>query len=596
MNFGERGRVQVLTACMAGLLCSLAPPSLPAIAWQQSAPVEEFLTTSGEVGVHGGRLVVDERTEPKTLNPVTYVDSTSREVIRRMNADLIHINCQSQQSEPSLAKSWKVSADGRRYTLELRRGVRFSDGYPFNADDVVFSFRVYLDEKLHAPQRDLLAVGGKPVQVQKLDPYTIEIALAQPSAAAERIFDSVAILPRHLLEAEYQQGNLSSAWNLQTPRDRIAGLGPFRLKAYFPGQRLVLERNPFYWKMDRKGNRLPYLDEIDFLFAGNPDTQMMRFEAGESDVIGGISPENFFALEPKQQERGYHLYNLGPGLEYDFLFFNQNELPSGASAELVRRRRWFQDVKFRQAVSLAIDRESVVRLVYRGLAAPLWSHVTPGNRLWIDLSLAKPPRAPAQARSLLAAAGFRWNQDGGLADSDGQGVEFSIIVSAANALRTQISTILQSDLAQLGMTVHVVPLESRSLVDRVFKTFDYDACILGLISGDADPNPEMNVWLVDGSMHLWTLVPHQAQPWETEIDRLMRRQAITLNRQTRKQLYDRVQQLVQEDLPIICIVSPDVLVGGKCGLGNFTPTILGDNTFCNADRLFWRNARGSKPR
>src|SRR5262249_35830273 len=150
-------------------------------------------------GQRGDHLIISLRSEPKTLNPVTSVDGSSREVIAQMTGDLIHINRASQATEPALAKSWKISPDGLRYTLQLRKGLKFSDGHQVDADDVVFSFKVYLDEKLNSPQRDLLIVGNKPITVHRVDAYTVTFELAQPYAAAERLFDSVAILPRHLL-------------------------------------------------------------------------------------------------------------------------------------------------------------------------------------------------------------------------------------------------------------------------------------------------------------------------------------------------------------------------------------------------------------
>jgi peptide/nickel transport system substrate-binding protein len=577
--------------CMVAVLASWALRFAPPTAASGGQSLEE----SGGLGRYGGRLTVAERTEPKTLNPVTAVDLASQDVIRRMNADLVHINRASQRTEPALARSWAVSPDGRIYTITLRRGVQFSDGYPLTADDVAFSFRVYLDPKLHAAQRDMLVIGGKPIQVREAGPYTVKFELAQPYAAAERLFDNVFILPRHLLEAAYRQGKLQEAWSTGAPPRQIAGLGAFRLKSYVPGERLALERNPYYWKVDRRGTRLPYLNEIDFIFAATEEVQALRFEAGEIDVISGLSPLDFPALAARQQAGGYRLYDVGPGLEYDFLFFNLNHLPSGVLAGTRRKRGWFQSLKFRQAISAAIDRAAVVRLVYRGLATPLWSNVTPGNKLWMDSSLPKPPYSLARARRLLESAGFHWDREGNLQDEHGATVQFSIITSAGNPLRAQIATILQSDLARLGMNVHVVPLEFHSVVDRVFKTHDYDACLLGLISGDTDPNPEMNVWLSNGTMHLWNLGEHRpGTPWEAEIDRLMRKQEITLDFPERKRLYDRVQLLVQQNLPLICIVSPDILVGAKTALGNFSPAILGDSILWNADELFWGN--GERPK
>ena len=274
----------------------------------------ERMIADGTPGQVGGRLVVALRSEPKTLNPVLAVDDPSRDVIRCVTADLIHINRGSLKTEPSLAKSWNISPDGRQYTLHLRRGLRFSDGEPFNANDVVFSFQVYLDEKIDSPQRDLLIVGGKPIAVVKLDEYTVRFELAQPYAAAERLFDGVAILPRHLLEASYRAGQFSDAWNLSIPANQFAGLGPFRLKEYVPGQHVVLERNPYYWKADHAGNQLPYLNEVMFLFVSSEDAQVIRFGSGETDVLSRFSAENFAVLQKQQATKGYHLDDLGPGL------------------------------------------------------------------------------------------------------------------------------------------------------------------------------------------------------------------------------------------------------------------------------------------
>ncbi|MGH9792230.1 MAG: ABC transporter substrate-binding protein, partial [Candidatus Acidiferrales bacterium] len=258
-----------------------------AVAGAQGQPLEtgeELLVSRAAQGQHGGRLVVALRSEPRTLNPVLAADSPSREVIRRMMADLVHINRASQQTEPALAKSWRASKDGLRYTLKLRRGLRFSDGQPLTADDVVLTFQVYLDEKVHSPQRDLLLVGGKPIVVRKVDAQTVVFELSQPYAPAERLFDSIAILPRHLLKTVFDEGKFAQAWGLNVPVHQIAGMGPFRLKEYAAGQRIVLERNPYYWKVDQQSRRLPYLDEIVFLIVPNEDAQVIRFQAAETDV------------------------------------------------------------------------------------------------------------------------------------------------------------------------------------------------------------------------------------------------------------------------------------------------------------------------
>lgn len=545
------------------------------------------MVTDNPPGNAGGQIVVALRSDPKTLNPALAADVPSRDIIYCMNADLIHINRETQKTESALAKSWSVSHDGRTYTLQLRRGVRFSDGKPFNADDVIFTFQVYLDEKIHSPQRDLLIVGGKPISVRKIGDYTVRFELAQPYAAAERLFDGLPILPKHLLENAYNNSSFSKSWSISMSPGEFAGLGPFRLKEYVPGQRLVLERNPYYWKVDAQGNQLPYLSEIVFLFVPSEDAQVIRFQAGDTDILSSFSAQNFAVLARDQAAKGYRLLDVGPGLEYNFLFFNLNDLAAKNLPQISRKQVWFQDVRFRQAVSAAIDRDGIVRLVYGGRATPLWSQVTPGNKLWVDSALPHPVRSLNHARDLLKSAGFSWKSDGTLVDSQYNPVEFSILTSSSNTERMKIATIVQDDLSRLGMSVHVVSLDFGAMVDRLLNSFDYEAAIMGLASGDTDPTAEMNVWVSTGGTHLWHLNETKpATPWEADMDRLMNQQLITLNYKTRKRLYDQVQQIVALNLPVICLASPDILVGAKDRIGNFHPAILDPYALWNVEELY----------
>jgi peptide/nickel transport system substrate-binding protein len=582
----------VATLLFACGLCFAAPAPQPA---QRG---EEALLTDNQVGQYGGTLVVAQRSEPKTLNPVIAAEAPSREVLGRLTADLIHINRASQQTEPALAKSWTLSKDGRTFTVKLRHGLHFSDGQPFDADDVIFSFQLYLDEKNNSPQRDLLVVGGKPITVRKIDSYTVRFTLAQPYAAAERIFDSLAMMPRHLLQNLYQQGKFAQTWTLTTPPAEIAGMGPFRLKQYVPGQKIVLERNPYYWKTDRNHNRLPYLDELAFLFVGNEDAQVIRFQAGETDIISRMSAENYALLSKESANRGTGLFDLGPSLEYNFLVFNLNDLSSKKLPGIAAKQAWFQNLKFRQAVSAAIDRDAIVKLVYAGRGAALWGNVSPSNKFWVDQALPHPPRSIDRARELLKSAGFSWHGDGSLIDPKGQPVEFSIITSSSNTQRSKMATIIQDDLGKLGMNVHVVPLEFRGVVDRVFQSYDYEASIMGLGGGDADPNPEMNVWLSNGATHLWHLGESKpATDWEAQIDQLMQKQMVTLKYKDRKHLYDQVQEIIAANAPFVFLATPNIVVGARKSLANFKPAILDPNTLWNVEELYYSSGThaGGKP-
>jgi len=566
---------------------------LPFLSGAQAAAQEDLLHTTSEPGIRGGKLVIAQRSEPRTFNPVVAIDQNALGVNARMQADLIHINRATQKTEPALAKSWTISKDGTVFTLKLRRGLRFSDGQAFNADDVLFSFQLYLDEKVHSSQRDLLIIGGKSTKVEKLDAYTVRFTFPSPYSAAERVFDGLAILPRHLLEKDYQDGKIGQDWTLNTPPAQIAGLGAFRLKQVVPGDRIVLERNPYYWKIDAKGQRLPYLDELTFVVVPTQDAQVIRFQAGDSQIISGLSADNYAALEAEQKTRHFKLYDAGPGLEYNFLMFNLNDDTEGRLPEVSRKQKWFRDTRFRQAVSAAIDRAGIVRLVYRNRGVALATHVSPGNKAWFNSSIPVPVRSLPHARELLKAAGFSWKGDNTLVDSGGQPVEFTILVSSSNTQRGQMATLVQDDLKAIGIAAHVVPLEVRSANDRVLNSHDYDAIVMGLVSGDADPTPDMNILISNGQTHLWHLGQKApATLWEAELDQLMQKQLVTLNYQQRKKIYDRVQEILAQQLPMVYLATPNILVGAQENLGNFHPAIIEQYTFWNAEELFWHTPAG----
>jgi peptide/nickel transport system substrate-binding protein len=526
-----------------------------------------------ETPATGGILRVAQRAEPKTWNPVTAIDAPSREVLRRIHADLITINRQTQRTAPALAESWKVSKDGRIYDLQLRAGVKFSDGHPFTADDVAFTFAVHLDEKVASPQRDLLLMDGKPIAVRVRDPRHVTFELPQPYAAAERLFDSIAILPKHKLEVAFKSGALRQSWTLATPPSEIAGLGPFRIREYKPGEAVRLERNPYYWRA--AAEKQPYLDGIEFRFLPDEDTQLANFVAGRLDLLNRLQPKAIQYLE----SRNVAVTDLGPSLEYNFVCFNLS--PGSKLAK--------QQPELRRALSAAVDRRAMAKLVYQDRATPIWGPVTPGNKLWyFEVEPAKPNHDIAAARTILAKAGFRWNTQGQLLDRDtGAPVTFSILVSASSAERIQMANLVAADWKELGVAAQIVTLEFRSLLDRVMNTRQFDAVLLGLGGGDADPNADLNVWLSSGAMHLWN--PNQKQPatpWEAEIDNLMRRQLTTVAPAARRKLYQQALSILARELPMIFLVSPNIVTAQNGGIGNFKPAALDHYTLWNAGELY----------
>ena len=318
---------------------------------------------------------------------------------------------------------------------------------------------------------------------------------------------------------------------------------------------------------------------------------MSRFQAGDTHLVARLAGDQFAALE-RGAGRGYTMWNAGAGLEHTFLFFNLNDVDAGVLPAVAARQQWFRDVRFRRALSLAVDRQAIVRLAYRGRATALWGPTPPGYGAWVNAAIPTPARSIDAAQRLLAEAGFRRGKGGALEDAAGTPVTFSIATNTSNPQRVRIASLIQEDLAALGIAVQVASLEFRALIDRLTRSFDYDTAILSLGGSDADPNTEMNVWLSSGSNHLWH--PGQATPgtaWEREIDSLMRRQVSLLDRAARKRAFDRVQAIVAEQVPLIPLASPQILGAARTGLGNVRPSAIEPHVLWNADELFWETPR-----
>ncbi len=541
-------------------------------------------------GRWGGELTVSQRAEPRTFNPVTAMDNPSRELIRLFLSDLVHINRETLRTEPALADSWQVAPGGRSLTVRLRDGVTFSDGVPVTADDVLFSFQVYADAKVGSPQRDLLLAGGQPVAVTALDRRRVRFTFAEPYGPAERLLDSVFILPRHKLEAAYRGGKLTSVWGMATAPEELAGTGPFRLVRYTSGDRAVFERNPRYWKAGAGGRRLPFLDRVTIKFVADAETEVLRFRSGSLDMLTRIPAASFARLKEEMEPSRFAFHDAGPSLEYHFLFFNQNTSGS-LPEELRKKQKWFRDAAFRRAVSAGVDREAIRRLAFSNRAVSIWQPVSPARQGWFRPESARPAFSSAQARQLLAAAGYRWNAAGDLLDGEGTAVAFTVAANAANAEHRRMATLLEQDLRELGIRAQVAQLEFRSLVDRILRTRDYDAAIMALAAGDADPGAEMSVWLSSGQSHFWNLNPARLEPWELELDDLMRRQMSTVDQDKRRTLYWRVQEIAERQMPLICLAAPNLLTAARAGLRNVRRNLLPPYALANVEELYWENGQ-----
>ena len=501
--------------------------------------------------------------EPKTFNPLLVDDDASETIRYLTHGVLIRINRRAQQLEPELAIEWKIQDGGRAIEFRLRRGVFFSDGSPFDGDDVAYTFRALMDPKLHSPTADPFR-SDKGTPEIKVTGERVRITFPAPVSGLERLFDQVAIVSSRSADKEKTV------------------LGPFVLSSYKPGSEVVLKRNPRYWKRDGAGRPLPYVEAIHLYIQQNREFEMVRFRRGELDLIDAMSPDAFEQLSRLMPGA---VRDLGPSLESEMLWFNQ--VPTAGIAAY--KKAWFRSTNFRRAISAAIHREDLCRVAYRGHATPAVGPVSAANQFWFNDKLSPHPHSQADALRRLAADGFRM-QNGTLADREGHPVEFSVITNAGNTAREKITTLMQQDLRAIGIKLNVVTLDFRSLIERITQTFQYEACLLGLTNLDLDPASQMNVWLSSASNHQWN--PNQASPataWEAEIDRLMQAQASTLDRQKRKAAFDRVQQIVWEQAPFLYLVTKNSLTAVSPSLRNAAPGVLRPQTYWNAESLIAQN-------
>jgi peptide/nickel transport system substrate-binding protein len=508
----------------------------------------------------GGQLRFCLRSEPKTFDPLKVEDDASGAIRYLTGGVLVRVNRQTQDLEPGLAISWKVSKDGRQIWFRLRSGISFSDGTSFSAEDVAYTMQQLMDPALHSATGDAFRSGAGSVETKVISPSQISIRFPAPVAGLDRLFDQVAILSE------------------RSPKKEMAVLGPFMVADYKPGASVLLKRNPNYWKTDEQGRRLPYLDSIQLDIQPNRDVEMLRFKRGELDLINSLDSEYFDKLAATSPQL---VHDAGPSLDSEQLWFNEvakSPIPD-------YKKNWFRSANFRRAISEAINRDDLSRVVFHGHAQPAVGPFSPANKFWFNNKLKSQAYSPDAALKELQTEGFRM-ENGTLKDKDGNEVVFSIITNSGNKIRESMAVLIQDDLQKIGIHVNVVTLDFPSLIERMTQTFDYEAILLGLTNVDLDPNGEMNVWLSSSENHQWN--PQQKTPetaWEAEIDRLMRAQASSSDLKKRKEAFDRVQEIVVEQEPFIFLINKNSLSAVSTAVHGAAPVILSPQTFWNAEWL-----------
>jgi peptide/nickel transport system substrate-binding protein len=545
-----------------------------------AAATEDFEKTT-LTGSRGGMLKLgDLGSGAKTFNLLVAKETSSTGVVGPMFDGLVTREADTLEMKPALAKSWDTSPDGKTWTFHLRRGLRWSDGQPLTADDVLFTMDLIYDPKVDTTAREILKIDGKPLRYEKVDDQTVRIITPTSFGPFLDTVAGISIMPKHVLVGPWKAGKFNSTWGVDTPPAQLVGSGAFVLTQYAGAQKADYARNPYYWKLAQDGQQLPFLATRLTQFVPDLNGLLLKFKSGETDSHV-VRAEDWKMIQEGQQAGSYRAMNLGPAWGMLFVTFNMNPRATKVPAY---KRDWFSRKEFRQAVSYALNRPSMVENVFRGLAHPQWSPVSEANKVFYNPKVHQYPYDPSRAKALLAGMGFAdKNGDGTLEDAQGHPLEFVLTTNVENNQRVTLCNIVQDDLKQVGMNVTVSPVEFNSLVRRIDSTNDWECILLG-ITGSPEPHLGKSVWTTPGHLHAWN--PRQvkpATPWEAEIDRIFSEAAKEVNTPKRKALYDRWQEIAAEQQPLIFLVTPDYLGAIRNRIKNTRPSSLG--LLWNADEL-----------
>jgi peptide/nickel transport system substrate-binding protein len=568
----------------------------------QGEPPEQAYIFEGGPGKYGGQLVLDLKGDPRTFNIIQVSDENSAYLLYyhvfRWLIDFRN-GGNPPDYDSGLCTHWEVTPDVKQYTFYLRRGVRWSDGQPFTADDVLFTYDVIRDKNVANSIRDTFTEGtdadGNPIypQLVKINDHAVRFTL---SKANSLFLDSIVNLfpiPKHKWEQTWREGKFNEVMGLDSNPADIVSLGPFRLKEYSPGQRIVLERNPYFWKVDQSGQRLPYLDRVIFVIAQDFTTVQSKFLAGEIDIVSRVRAEDYAAVQQmKQQDPNVIVHDIGVVLNTEWIVFNQNNSinPNTKQPFLAPwKQRLFRNQKFRQAISYALDREAIANTVYAGRAMPNWTFSTPADKMWHSNDVMTYPYDVARAKQMLAEIGLRdTNGDGALEDQDGNTIEFTIHTNSTNSQRIRTAAFIIRSLQDVGIRAHSRQAPLKDIADIMEKTFNFDALVLGWGSGvPPGPTNSKNILLSSGGQHACFV--NQAKPsteWEARVDQLVHEIESIPDRAVQKQKYAEIQRIWSEQLPEINLVVQQEAVAFRNKFGNVVPSPMSPRATWNIEEIY----------
>lgn len=558
--------------------------SLPLYA--QNVELKDPWISEKPQGQHGGTLVSTLLSDPKTFNTLIASETSSSAVTDGyIFESLVTRNGVTTDFESELAKDWEISEDGRTYTFYLREGIQWNDGEEFTADDVIFTFDLISDENIPTSSRDVLKVDGEFPEYRKIDKYTVEFKL--PAAFAPFLNNmTVQILPKHKLYEIWQNGEFNSAWGIDTPPSELVGTGPYKLADYRNGERIVMEKNDYYWRKDPQGNSLPYIERWIRIIVDSQETQTLLFDKGQTHYLG-VRGIDYTRYQERAETGDFELIDAGPTFSTNFLVFNMNPRNPKLEEE-PWKYDWFTNIHFRKAAAYAFDKDTMIDQALAGHGSKQWSPVSVPNKVYLNEDVQKYPYSLEKAREELRKGGFSWNENGDLVDKDGRVVEFNMVTNAGNNVRESLMNIIAAEFRSLGMKINSTPIEFNKMVSMLMSEWDFDTILIGL-TGGVEPHQGSNVWPSNGHLHMWN--PQQEEPatdWEARLDELFEKGAKAVKTENRIKYYNEFQEIIADKLPVIYTVTPNSIYAVRESLKNTEVTAYGGVTW-NIHELYLEN-------
>jgi peptide/nickel transport system substrate-binding protein len=561
---------------------------LPVVAFAQQAPKVgvPFVTIDQYkpiVGKYGGRLVRTILGEPKSFNPITENETSSSDFTVRIFEGLTYENAFTGANEPWLAESWSVSDDGLTWIFKLRKDVLFNDGTPFMAADVVFTWNDLVndmnrpasakDPRWPCGERDITNVNGKPIKAELVDDYTVKFITPSRIALLDRFVGFPVICSKKKCEQSVADGTFGGSMSSDSKPEDVVGTGPWMLGSYERGSRVTLKRNPHYWRKDAAGNALPYLDEMVFLVVRDFNADLLNFQQKITDVYTLTSGKDVPLLRPQQTQDNFTLYQCGPDFGENFLALNMNEDAAKQGKIAPYKVEWFRDVRFRKAISYAIDRKAIVQNVLRNLGYAQAAPFTLAEGPYKVSGIEPYPHDPEKAKALLADMGLKDRDGSGvLSDDQGRKVAFTLTTNAENNTRLEMMDFIRKDLQSVGMDVNVLPLEFNQLIDKMDNTFEWETMILGF-TGTREPEDGANIWRSSSYLHAWW--PSQKTPsfpWEKRIDEIYADAMQEMDINKRKQLFTEWVHICIDQQPMVWLAERERVIALRNKFGNIFPS------------------------